>query len=803
MTLTTALLDPGAVRAPAPRCCRHCGQPLPGAAPAVAADPPIAFCCPGCAAAYQLLQDAGLGGFYTLLPAPEASTGASLRPAPEPEVVGRWDHLVLPARDGGATVRWQVGGIHCLACLWLLERLPRLVEGVRASRLDLGSEQLLVIFDPARTTPDRIARAITGIGYRLAVPGERLPARQAARRAALTRVAVAGASAIGTMHLALMVAAGDLTHDLGAAGRQWFAVLGGIVAAPALLYSGAPWWRSAWAHARLGRVSPDTGPCLVLAVASVASVVGVVTGGDLYWDAACMYLLLLLGGRLVLQAIRDRAFAALPLSPLLPPGARRLGSDQLIPSAQLQPGEMIEVRAGEAVPADGIAHDEAVVDAAVITGESLPVTLAPGARCWAGSILRSPRLLLTVRAVGAGTRIGQILDQAGAARPQREDGERLLTGMVALTLLAAVLVAVLAAHVGEGGAVRRGVAVLMVSCPCALGLALPLLSAIALRVLAQRGIVVRDPDALLRLRQVRTALLDKTGTLTGGAVAVTAWHQAASSALGDERLRGAVRAACAQAQHPVALALATCLAETAPVPVAHLEEIVGAGLRCRVQDAAGAWHALAIGGHRLLTALASGETGIAEDGRIVARVIVSDPLRADAPALVAALEARGLRVGILSGDARAPVAAAATALHLDGPVHADCDPEAKAAQVRAAAPALMVGDGLNDALALGAAAVGIAVRGGLAALDACDIVLVGAAAEARADAIAALGAVADGLARARRQQVAVMWWWNAVAIAAVAAGLIGPWICAIAMPISSCTAVLLAARQGSRWRRGG
>jgi Cu2+-exporting ATPase len=786
--------------------CAHCGIP-------VASDQPDAtvFCCNGCRAAHALITGCGLQDYYRLRtttvdrPGDPAGTVAFDSPA-------FTERHVRLRSDGLAEIAWFVDGIHCTACLWLLEHLPVLDAGVKQARLAFGESRLAVIYDPVATSPSQQAAVLVRLGYPVRPFADDDAQGRSEVRRLLLRVAIAAASAIGSMHLSVNLYAGELTRDLDEAGSRWFAFSALLIAAPALLYSAMPLYRSGWAALRLGRVGIDLTATLVIVLGVVASVANLFSGSrETYVDALSMFIALLLGGRLAVLAARRRARAqAAGLDGVLPRTARRVIDDreETIASERLRTGDVVTVGRGEVLPCDGTALTPFTVDAAVLSGESRPRAVVVGGLVFAGTTCLQADARLSVTAIAAQTRLGGLIRAAARAadRPTRlvADVDRLQTWFLGVVTLTAI--GVWAGWWLGAGAFDRGlaqaVAVVLVSCPCALGLAAPLVQAIATARAAQRGIVLRDPDVLETLGapgRLAHVVFDKTGTLTEGRMRVTGWQWLDD---GDPPRRAQIEAAVlgaeAASMHPLALAIVEHLADRVPMKPSTHEERPGYGV-----IATGELGELRIGNERLTGlapngSLADGEAvgsvGVTVAGRPVARITFADPLRAGALELVASLRAQGVRVHLLSGDDAEVTAAIGAELGM-APVDVRGAqlPEDKAARVtelKRSGSVVVVGDGLNDALALGAADIGVGLRGGIeAALSSCRVAMI------RHDGLAALGELLTGAAGARRRVHAILvvsLVYNVVGVVLAAAGIWGPLVCAVAMPLSSLTAVLMA-----------
>ncbi|MBP7676640.1 MAG: cation-translocating P-type ATPase, partial [Thermoanaerobaculia bacterium] len=501
--------------------------------------------------------------------------------------------------------------------------------------------------------------------------------------------------------------------------------------------------------------------------------------------------------------------------------ARRLEGDGSlapaveVPVAALEPGDRVEVRSGELVPADGVVlFGRSTLDASVLTGESAPVPVAEGGGVWAGVTNLGARLVVRVEAAGEKTRVGALLavvEDALARRPAvLRLSDLLARRFVQALLLLAAAALLLALPLGTEAAVERVVALLVVACPCALGLSVPLAVSVGLMRAARGGIFVKDPDALDRLRRVGTVLLDKTGTLTEGKATFARYE-------GDDAALDLAAALEAESSHAVAHALRAVHARRVNVvrEVPEVREVAGRGIsglvdgrRVAVGNRAHvAAFALAVpeelGAHaEALVADGFSPLFFAVDGRVAGVGGIGDALRADARATVDALRARGVRVRILSGDDPRVVASVAARLGI-APEDAlgGRTPEEKrdlvaslvagrAADGRGASAVVMVGDGVNDAAALALADVGVAVLGGKgASLVAADVVLT-------REGVAPLLDLLRGSRRVFgviRRNLAFSLVYNVAGAALALLGLVGPLLAAVLMPVSSLTVVLSSA----------
>jgi len=786
---------------------------------------PDQFCCGGCEAAHRVIHACGLQNYYRVLEPDRHKPG---QPNPTRRAYAEYDTAAFGAlycREApGALRRTELvlEGVHCAGCLWLLERLPKVVPGVVEARLDLRRASLHVTFDPAVVPLSRIAQALDTLGYP-PHPARGVVARDARRvedRRMLVRIAIAGACAGNIMLLFFALYAG-MFEGIEPQYEQLFRWIAMLLNTLCLAWPALPFARSAVAALRTRTVHLDVPIAMGLYLGGAWGIWKTIAGsGDLYFDSISALVFFLLIGRYVQQRQQRSAADAMELLfALSPTTAHRLGPDGTtseVPIEALSPGDVVEVRAGDSAPADGvILAGESKADLSLLSGESRPVRIRVGESLAAGSVNLESPIRMRVDATGEATRIGRLMTLVEEAARRRAAIVRLADrwGAWLLWVLLALALATLALwwHAGPAVAIDRAAALLIATCPCGLGLATPLAMTVAIGRAARLGMLIKGGDALESLARAQRAgvmILDKTGTLTQGRLELIDWQ-------GDAYARPFVAALESHAAHPSARALCRSLQSDPDLSAVDVRVLQGLGIEGTV-----AGRRITVGSQRLMhelgvtvpaslhrAAAATLDAGhspvfVCMDGACVALASLGDPVRPEAAESLRTLRRMGWEIRILSGDHPDLVASIARSLGVEpGAAQGAVSPEAKLLAVRELTqhrPVVFVGDGVNDAAALAAASVGIAVRGGAeASVAAADIALT-------RDGIAPLVDLCRGARRTTRTihlTIATSLAYNALAAALCMSGLISPLLAAIIMPASSFTVVALCLRSGAFARR--
>lgn len=778
--------------------CAHCGLPVAKGLVDPAAS--VQFCCAGCRTVFQLLHDTGLDGYYRLAERRALAVSASGRRFEE------FDHPAFHAvhvrtrPDGLLETEFYLEGVHCSACVWLVERVPLTIAGVARAELEVGRSLAHLAWDPSQTSLSTIARFLDTLGYRphpfRGVKADTI--RRAEDRATIQRIGVAGALAGNVMLLALAMYSG-LFSGMEASFDRYFRWLSLILTTPALFWPGAVFFRGALAALRTRALHMDLPIAIALAAGYTRGLWNTVAdAGPVYFDGVATLVFLLLVGRFLQQrAQRAAADSTELLHSLAPASARVVELDRVreIPTEALLPGMILEVRPGETVAADGIVTaGSSEMNAALLTGESRPVAVHAGQPAWAGTINLSALLRIRVEQAGEASRVGRILREVESAALRRAPvvatANRMAGWFVAAVLVLAAGTAAAWWHIDSMAAVDHAIALLVVTCPCALALATPLAVSVSIGRAARAGILVKGGEALELLGCGQgTIYLDKTGTLTEGCTRLVAWE-------GPESVRPLVLALERDATHPVAAGFREAWAGIDIPEATEVRHTIGGGIEGQIGP-----HRVVVGNPRFVGARADGTAGggtdpalspvwVAVDGVVVGGAAFGDRIRPEAREVLDRLRQRGWRLRILSGDAPEVVAAVGAALGFaPGEVMAGVSPEQKLAVVDAADDGLvvMVGDGVNDAAAMARATVGIGVKGGAeACLAVADVYLD----RPGLQPLEELMAGATRTLRVVRRGIGFALVYNLIGAGLAVAGLLDPLIAAILMPLSSVTVVL-------------
>ncbi|MGD9021259.1 MAG: heavy metal translocating P-type ATPase, partial [Lysobacterales bacterium] len=722
--------------------CFHCGEPVPRNCDLVVEiegeQQPV--CCIGCQAVANLIVQSGQSRYY------QFRTEPALKPVEEDAATGddwkRFDERQalwgIAQKDGRYELLLQVEGIRCAACAWLIRSQLEGRRGIDQVQVDVATGFVRITWNPELTSLSRIAAVLSGVGYRPHLPlaGAEALGRQQERRDALKRLGVAGLGMMQVMMYAVGLYAGDALGITEGAERflQWISL---IVTTPVLVYSGSQFYTSAWRSLKNRRVGMDVPVALAISIAFIMSCFNFLTGhGHVYFDSVVMFIFFLSLGRYAELVIRHRNLqTGLALARLLPEWAELVkdGQAERVPASDLRIGDRVRVRAGQTFPADGrIVKGATQANEALLTGEARPVDKLSGDRVIAGSINQSQAVEVEVTEDPDNSTVsmmGRMLLKSQTMRSRYAQlSERYAGWFVAVVLTVAGLTAAWWLWRDTAMLLHATLAVLVISCPCALSLATPAAIASSSRALLEQGVLLTRGAALEIVGHVDTIVFDKTGTLTTGTpiVAATVINEARPD-YDERRALGIAAALEAQSSHPIAHAFAGTGASD--IGAEELQNHDN-GVEGRVADRRFRLGNAAFSGveeSRFVAGL--GRVWLADEAGWIAYFDLDDGLREGVGATIDRLRGRGQELMILSGDNEAAVAAVAERCGIEK-WHAEQDPKMKMERLQAlqeeGGTVLMVGDGINDAPVLATANASMTVSGASElANSAADFIITG------------------------------------------------------------------------------
>ncbi|MBO6512747.1 MAG: heavy metal translocating P-type ATPase [Phycisphaerales bacterium] len=804
--------------------CNHCGLPVPPGL--IDPESELQFCCNGCQTVYNILHTSGLDNYYKVRDSvnpdaePAASTGSSYEELDDPLFQSTW---VTQENESTAEVELLLEGMHCAACVWLIERLPRVADGVIEARANIRRRTVCVRYNPDHIKLSAVAQSLDKLGY-AAHPARGKEARELRireDRKFLIRVALAGALAGNIMLLAIALYGGTfsgITDAWRTTFRYYSMVLGLIV----LIFPGRIFFTGAIAALRTRTAHLDIPIALALFVAGVWGTVNTIQGiGEIYFDSVAVLVFLLLVGRWIQHRQQRAASDSVELMLTLTPSSATLidesGNTKRVPIETLEAGMSVLVNPGESFPADGVITDgTTTIDNALLTGESVPIESGPSDQALAGATNLSSPVTVRVQAVGEHTRIGKLMNLVARASEQKSPvvraADRIAGYFVVIVItLALGTFAYWAWTTNITTGIEHATALLIVTCPCALGLATPMAMSIALGRSARSGMLIKSATVLEQLARTSSPagkmLLDKTGTLTQGATTVI-------DIQGNESLLPLAAAIEQSSNHPIARAIVNAADSSLPTAT-NITQHTAQGITGEVNN-----QHLTIGSISFVTK----HTGAiipddlqpkvvrlidraltpimvhASPSNSIAIIGVGDQLRDDAQSAASDLQQRGWELSVCSGDHPRIVETIANQLNIESH-EGGVTPETKAQRIAeskehrhsTSTPVVMVGDGINDAAALASADVGIAVHGGAeASLEAADVYLV----HAGLSPIVKLIDLSRSTMSTIRLCMVVSIMYNTIAATLAVTGVIDALIAAILMPISSLTVVAICTRAG-------
>jgi Cu2+-exporting ATPase len=771
-------------------------------------------CCSGCEAVANLILQSGQSRYY------QFRTETAIKPAEEDAGIEttwqRYDerHSLWGSRlkNGRYELLLQVEGIRCAACAWLIRSQLEARPGIDQVQVDVATGFVRINWQPEVLRLSKIAAILAGVGYRPHLPlaGAEATGRQQERRSALKRLGVAGLGMMQVMMYAVALYAGDAMGISEGSERflQWVSL---VVTTPVLFYSGRVFYTSAWRSISNRRVGMDVPVALAISIAFIMSCINFLTGqGHVYFDSVVMFIFFLSLGRYAELVIRHRNLqTGLALARLLPEWAEliRDGEPEQVAATDLRTSDRVRVRAGLTIPADGVVRSGSTeVNEALLTGESRPVVKNIGDKVIAGSINQAQAIEIEVTKdpdESAVSVMGRMLLKSQTHRSRYARlSERYAGWFVAVVLTVATLTALFWLQRDPSMLFPATLAVLVISCPCALSLATPAAIASSSRALLEKGVLLTRGAALEALSGVDTAVFDKTGTLTSGTPGIVEMViNPERTGFTEQEVMTLAAMLEADSSHPIAHAFAGYEVDRDRITDLTNHEN---GVQGRVDDIRYLLGNAAFTGVNVIEISHShGRLWLADEEGWIARFELDDSLRDSARETVSALEARGLELIILSGDHEQAVASVARRTGISQ-WHAEQSPKMKMDFLQSlqadGKTVLMVGDGINDAPVLSAANVSMTVSGASElANSTADFIITGKS----LIYINNILVMSEKTHAVIRQNLSWALAYNLLAVPFAAAGLIVPWMAALGMSLSSLLVVLNSGRLARRERESG
>ena len=784
--------------------CKHCLLPV-GKHDAVYSGEgknELVFCCRGCRGIYQLVNQGGLHHFYNQrqgwTSGPPITAELDLEP-----FIERVEEL----KDDQSQVDFTVTGIRCASCVWLIEKAVARIEGVLNCRVNYATHQARILWDNSRTTLEQILATIQSFGYQ---PQPKISdqARQRESRELIIRFGTASFLAMQLMIYSFALYAGYF-QGMDETMRLILQVVAGLVATPVLFYSGAPFFQGALRGLKTFHFNMDSLIALGAGSAYFLSIFQTFRGGEVYYDTAVMIITLILLGRLIEHGAKRKASQAIhQLSSLAPDKARRCRNldnpddCEMVSVKTIQKDDLVAVQPGEMIPVDGrVVSGQSEVNESMLTGESLPVNKPEGSTLLSGTMNLNGFLIFRVTETGSNTVLAQIIHSVEEAQarkaPVQKLADRVVGGFVPVVLAVACAAFFFAMRDhGAAEGIIRAVSVLVVACPCALGLATPLAILVGTGRGARYGILYKGGDVLEAGSRVDTVVLDKTGTITSGQMSVRA-IKSVRAGWTKERLHRYGASLESRSEHPIARAIVRHKDDFQPAPVSAFTVHPGFGVEGKIDN-----QLVRLGSLRFLEQQSGqkisqgwdeqpGQTIVylGDNDGLLGLFSLQDTLRPESARVVAQLKKMKMEIHLVSGDQPLAVSDMGSRAGIQNCL-ASTMPTEKATfierlQAKGQSVA-MVGDGINDAPALTSAHVGIAVaRGTDIAMESCDIVLM------REDLhlLPAALILARGTFRTIRRNLVWALGYNIIALPLAFLGLLHPIVCAGAMALSSLCVV--------------
>lgn len=772
--------------------CNHCGQSIVFEYKDESGN---LFCCNGCKSVFHLLKDNGLEDYY------KYRKDSDVKPTPTLDNEQNFTHFdsdsfqrdyINLESDHTKSMHFYLEGIHCIACLWLIEKLPQLDRNIVSSRLNLSTSTVKVVIRSDYFFGN-VASLLNKLGYKPYPVKDRDEQSLLIRkedRSLMLKIGIAGAASMNVMIYQVGIfggAEGVFAH--------YFNLINLALTIPVFFYSATPFHLNAIRNIKSKTISIDLPISIGISLAFFVGILNTYLGHpDNYFDSICVLVFLLLSSRYILRKAQHRSFNKLGLINLLKSvSVTRITSDgkeEIVAEGEIKVGDVIRCKLNDVIPVDGkLISNKATLNLASLTGESAPVSAPKGTIIFAGSILLNENAEIEVQQTGSETRIGKIYQEIeqgwNIKAPISNWADRISKYLVISVLsIAAIdfLYWTLQGQWHQG--LNRALALIIITCPCALGLATPLAFIRALSIAAQRNILVKNESVIERLTHAKTFVFDKTGTLTQGRYVISSIDYLVEDKI--EVLRTLLTLEW-NSKHPIAKAVKEYVSNhleakyRIPFENSSVFEVAAFGVKAIINQK-----------EILLTDEGNDSNqkvlSLFADGQLLAKVYLNDELKADASATIAELKKKNLKVAIVSGDSESQVAKVGKLLNIDASSrYSKISPELKNECLNHFESPVMIGDGANDALALSHSLVGISLQGSVeASLRASDIHI----GDSKLIKVIEILDISTETLKVVKRNLAFSLLYNAVGLVLALAGIINPLWGAIIMPISSLTVLL-------------
>lgn len=744
------------------------------------------FCCRGCLTVYNVIHAKGLAEYYEIKKnvsffkkrAPVEIKAAQYSYLDDEDFLKEYSYQSL---NNERTMEFYLEGIHCLACLWIIEKLPEFVAGVRSSKLNMGRSVVSIVLR-SEGKFSLVAYELENLGYHphpLKMNQDSQDLKTKEERSGLLRIGIAGAAAGNIMLYAVSLYAG--AGPLYATFFNWLTV---IFAVPVLTYSAYPFYRNSWVALKNKSLSIDVPISLALIMGGVMGIYNLINGvNENYFDSLSALVFLLLMSRYFLKAIQEMGLGTTDLH-FFYQGESVLKVDENNPGQFLEihpkfikVGDLLKIAPMQIIPADAVVTSgETYLNNSLLTGESELQKVGIDADVFSGTMNMGSEIIIKVKKINKETRLGQILRsiENGWGHKSKIIDVTNLISKYFVGIVFALSIALFVWSYRDGNtkhALEQALTLLIVTCPCALAIATPLTFIRTLSKSAQKGIIIKDDSVIEKLSRVKNVFIDKTGTITQNTLKISSFYILQNSTVAPHDVIFNLER---HSTHPLALSLKNYIQPLPfkPLLVSDLKEVPGVGVSGIIEN-----HFYEIKNH-----------AIYEDHKIICTFEAKDTIRQDANEAIAKLRLHHVNIQILSGDKEEYVSAIAKeAGLLPSEYQSSLSPEKKSQVIKASKHSLMIGDGANDAIALSYADTGIAVFGAMdISLRAADVYL----SLPGLLPVAELITISKETMKVIYRNLVLSLFYNSISVVLAFTGYISPLTAAIIMPLSSLSVLI-------------